>query len=318
MNRANILAAVSIVMFLAAFEQPAGGAVKAPDERDKPVVVVQIEDVARFYKIYDGADGNPTADQLQHDYLDQGTEGLHTFAQLRNITGIRIADTLTKTPKIYADAKRCIIVLPQARERIKIALSKLADIYPDAKFPSVTIAVGRGKPVGVGSPLSGVMIGLEALCGVTYFDSNVEDRFVHVVAHEYIHVQQVRALVDDDHPTVLEGSLIEGAAEFMAESISGGISDPGVWAEAKGRETKIETAFVPNEDRTDLSNWLYNGTMEKAGDLGYWVGYRIVKSYYQHATDKGQAIRDIVQMNDPKAFLAKSGWYPGINLGDSR
>jgi hypothetical protein len=36
------------------------------------------------------------------------------------------------------------------------------------------------------------MIGLEALCGVKYFDLNVEDRFVHVIAREYIHVQQVR------------------------------------------------------------------------------------------------------------------------------
>src|SRR5262245_66344075 len=31
-----------------------------------------------------------------------------------------------------------------------------------AKFPPVTIAVGRGKPVGVGSPVSGVMIGLRS------------------------------------------------------------------------------------------------------------------------------------------------------------
>jgi uncharacterized protein YjaZ len=46
---------------------------------------------------------------------------------------------------------------------------------------------------------------------------------------------------------------------------------------------------------------------------GYWVGYRIVKSY-QHASDKRQAFREILQMTDPKAFLAKSGWYPGIHL----
>jgi hypothetical protein len=41
---ANILAALRIVMLFAALEQPAGGTVKAPDERDRPVVV-QIEDV---------------------------------------------------------------------------------------------------------------------------------------------------------------------------------------------------------------------------------------------------------------------------------
>jgi hypothetical protein len=79
-------------------------------------------------------------------------------------------------------------------------------------------------------------------------------------------------------------------------------------------ETEIEIAFAPDEGKTDLSKWLYNGKIDKAGDLGYWVGYRIVKSYYQHAADKRQAIRDIFEMSDPKAFLARSGWHPGIVL----
>ena len=49
-------------------------------------------------------------------------------------------------------------------------------------------------------------------------------------------------------------------------------------------------------------------------DLGYWVGYRITKAYYQHTSDKRQALREILGMTDPKAFLARSGWYPGIRL----
>ena len=49
------------------------------------------------------------------------------------------------------------------------------------------------------------------------------------------------------------------------------------------------------------------------GDLGYWVGYRIVKSYYQHAADKRRAIRDILEMSDPKAFLAD----PALGIGAS-
>jgi hypothetical protein len=40
------------------------------------------------------------------------------------------------------------------------------------------------------------------------------------------------------------------------------------------------------------------------------VGYWIVKSYYQRAPDKHQALRDIFEMRDPKAFLATSGWHP--------
>jgi hypothetical protein len=273
--------------------------------------VIEIQDVARFYKVYDAADGHPSADQLQRDYIDPGSDGLHQFAKLRNFSGATIAANLTRHPEIYADAKQCLVVLPAVRRRLQGALRKLRQLYPEARFPPVTIAVGRGKPVGVGSPVSGVQIGLEALCATSFLNPNLEDRFVHVIAHEYVHVQQTQALVDDEHPTVLEGSLIEGAAEFAGELISGQVSYSQLAAMAKGREQEIESRFVPDEDKTDLSAWLYNSTPERPADLGYWVGYRIVKSYYQHSTDKRQALREILQMSDPKEFLAKSGWYPG-------
>ena len=109
-------------------------------------------------------------------------------------------------------------------------------------------------------------------------------------------------------------SLMEGAAEFMAELVSGSVANPGLRVEIKGQETEIETRFVADENKTDVSSWVYNGTLDKPGDLGYWVGYRIVKSYYQHAADKRRAIRDIIGMTDPKEFLASSGWHPGIGL----
>ncbi|HEY1710533.1 MAG TPA: DUF2268 domain-containing putative Zn-dependent protease [Rhizomicrobium sp.] len=275
---------------------------------------IHIEDVASFYRLYDATGGHPTADQLQHDYLDPGSNGLHDFAKIRHITGAAIAKNLEAHPEVYADAKRCMAVLPRVRERLKLALGKLRALYPQAISPPVTIAVGRGKPVGVGSPATGVQIGLEALCETNWLNPNVEDRFVHIIAHEYAHVQQVHALVDNDNPTVLEGSLIEGIAEFVGEMISGDIAYSQFRTSPPGNAKAIETAFVADEDKTDLSKWLYNGTAEKPGDLGYWVGYRIAKAYYQHATDKRRAFREILQMKDPKAFLAKSGWYPGIEL----
>jgi hypothetical protein len=275
---------------------------------------IQIEDVTRFYKVYDAAGGHPTADQLQHDYLDPGSDGLHHLAEARRVSGTAIAKNLAEHPEMYSEAKRCMAVLPRVRERLQVALLKLGQLYPEAKFPPVTIAVGRGKPVAIGSPVSGVQIGLESLCAVTWLNPNLEDRFVRVISHEYAHVQQARSLVDDEHPTVLEMSIIEGAAEFVAEQISGEVAYSQFSESTKGREKEIETEFVPDEDKTDISKWLYNSTLEKPGDLGYWVGYRIVKSYYQHAPDKQVAFREILQMTDPKAFLAKSGWYPGIQL----
>jgi hypothetical protein len=277
-----------------------------------PAVV--IEDVERFYRIYDDADGKPTAEQLQRDYLDPGSEGLHQFARVRRITGVSIADMLGKRPEVYADARRCMRVLPQVQQRLDRALGTLAELYPDAYLPPVTIAVGRGKPVGVGYPDTGLQIGLEALCALEWLNPDVEDRFVHVIAHEYAHVQLAPETADLEQPTVLEGSLSEGAAEFVAELTSGSTAYSHFDALTRGREKEIETAFESDMDKTDTSAWLDNSSMDKPGDLGYWVGYRIVKAYYQRASDKRQALRDIMRMEDPKALFAKSGWHPGIQL----
>jgi hypothetical protein len=280
-----------------------------------PAPRIVTEDVTRFYAIYDAARGHPTAEQLDRDYLAPGTQGLREFASLRNVTGARIAATIAARPEIYADARRCLAVLPAVTRRVTTALERLSTLYPEAKSAPVTLVVGRGKPVGITSP-SGVTMGLDALCAADFMDPNLEDRFVHTIAHEYGHVQQpaaVQALDNQPGATVLESSLMEGVAEFTAELISGSVGNYQHKAWTKGREAEIEAAFARDEGKTDLSMWLYNGPGDAAhpSDLGYWVGYRIVKAYYLHARDKHAALKEIFDMPDPKAFLAKSGWTPG-------
>ena len=311
MGRGAVVCALAFAM-LPALVQDASAA----DRAATVGAVVQTGDVVLFYRVYDKAGGHPTAEQLQHEYLDQGSEGLHLLARLRNVSGQRIADTLTKNPALYADAKRCMAVLPQARERLETALHTLGRLYADARFPPVTIAIGRGKPVAVGAPDTGIQVGLEALCATDWLNPDVEDRIVYVLAHEYVHVQQVRAqaMSEKERPTVLEISLIEGIAEFVGELTAGEVAYSRNAAAAAGHELEIETRFAADLDKTDLSDWAYNATPETPGDLGYWVGYRIAKAYYRNAPDKRQALREILEMDDAKAFLARSGWYPGIDL----
>lgn len=274
---------------------------------------IEVDDVYRFYRLYDATGGRPTAEQLQ-DYIDTGTPGLRVFAQERRTTGVRIAEAMAKTPETYVDARRCVEVLPRARQRLQVALDNLGRLYPEARFPPVTIAVGRGKPVGIGSPTTGVQIGLESLCATNYLNPDVEARFVHVIAHEFVHVQQAAELTDGKNLNVLQASLMEGAADFATELISGNVAYSHLTAIVAGREAQIESAFLGDMHKTDLSDWMGNGTAEKPGDFGYWVGYRIAKAYYQRAPDKRQAFREILELRDADAFLAASGWHPGIEL----
>jgi hypothetical protein len=279
--------------------------------RHTPGPVIETEDVALFYRVYDAAGGRPSAEQLQRDYLDAGSDGLRTFASLRRTTAARIAEAIARQPEIYEGARRCAETLPRVRQRLQSATRALVEHYPGARLPPVTLAIGRGRPVAVGSPLTGLQVGVEALCAADFLHADLEDRFVYVIAHEYAHVQQAPALAEREDLTVLEASLIEGAAEFIGELIAGDVAYAHLRAQTAGREAEIETAFAAEMDRTDLSNWLYNAGTHANPDLGYWVGYRIVRAYYDNAPDKRAAIREILQMTDARAFLAASGWRPG-------
>ena len=304
MRRITSSAAILCLTLLAA----AAPAAKGPE--------VHTEDVARFYRIYEAAGGHPSAEVLDRDYLAPGSQALHEFARLRNVTGERIAKTIETRPETYTGARRCLELLPAVKRRVAAALARLAALYPEARMAPVAIVVGRGRPVGITSP-SGVTVGLEALCAADFLNPDPEDRFVLTIAHEYGHIQQPAALqaLEPGQPgaTVLRMSLMEGVGEFAAELTAGGVGQHQHAAWTKGREREIEEAFVRDQDKTDLSAWLYNGpgTPEKPGDLGYWVGYRIVKAYYDRATDKHAALKAIFEMQDPKAFLARSGWRPG-------
>ncbi|MCW4462119.1 DUF2268 domain-containing protein [Sphingomonas sp. BT-65] len=278
---------------------------------------IRTADVDRFYALYDATAGKPSVAQIQRDYLDHASDGFAAFMRMRRITAESIAQRLAAQPDLYVKARGCASHLPVIRTRLAADLGKLRDLYPEARLPPVTVAVGRGKPAGVANA-DGVMIGLEALCAADFAVADPEDRFVHVIAHEYVHVQQAAAGSDTDTGmTVLQAALVEGGAEFIGELMSGAVGSQHLHRITRGREAAFEASFLDDLDKpAEGSRWLYNGlgTPEWPGDLGYWVGYRIAKAYYVRAKDKRAAVREIIALRDPKAFLAASGWRPGITL----
>jgi uncharacterized protein YjaZ len=92
--------------------------------------------------------------------------------------------------------------------------------------------------------------------------------------------------------------------------MSGHTANEQLQAWTKGREKEIEARFRADMDKSDLSGWLYNGmgSAEKPGDLGYWVGYRIAKAFYNRRPDKRIAVARLLEEPDPKVLLRESGW----------
>ena len=312
MRRTIPLAALAIALIAGAASRTSAQAPTEPKAR----VDIVTSDVDRFYALYDNPDIAAQPDDLAARYLADASPGLREFMVMRRITPERVAKALREKSHLYREARGCAQKLGNVRGRLTAATDQLATLYPAAIFPPITIALSRGAPVAAANG-KGLYVSLEALCAAKFMEADDEDRFVHVIAHEYVHAQQPLAQVEDRDETVLRAALIEGAAEFIAEQMSGSAAYTHLHRWAKGREKDLESAFLAEKDGKAVgSRWLYNqlGSEDWPGDLGYWVGYRVAKAHYQRASDKAKAIREIIEMDDPAAFLAKSGWTPGMKL----
>jgi hypothetical protein len=270
--------------------------------------------------------GAPPTD-AERAKLTQDTLGMGDRLAAWNIDA-----AVRRRPRFFAAIRANTLAIDTSRaikDSIRVYYRRLSVLYPDASFPPVYFVIGQLSSGGTTGP-SGQLIGAEmhGADGSTPVDelSDYErgvvgriDALPGLVAHELMHIQQAHAAERTDggsnprsKPTLLATSLEEGCASFVAWTVTG--EDPARAANSYGlaHEHDLWVEFQREMNGTDASNWLYQGgrSKDRPADLGYFVGARICGSYYAHAADKRQAIRDIFTMPDPAGFLARSGYAP--------
>src|SRR3546814_11249507 len=99
--------------------------------------------VDRFYALYDDPALAAQPEVVAARYLATPTPGLAEFMVMRRITPEKLAAALQKKPQVFADARGCAANLPEVRARLVAATDRLAQLYPAAKFPPITISLGR-------------------------------------------------------------------------------------------------------------------------------------------------------------------------------
>ena len=129
--------------------------------------------------------------------------------------------------------------------------------------------------------------------------------------HETIHFNQ--AFQDEDNITVLQGTITEGTADFIASLV---LPEPNIrqytdrWQYGCAHEAELAGRYIQDEDVTKMPPWMYdhNPNTGWPPDMGYWMGYRIDQSAYARAKDKVGALRRMLEVTDFKAFYLASGY----------
>jgi Predicted Zn-dependent protease (DUF2268) len=204
------------------------------------------------------------------------------------------------------------------KDSIHAAFRRMSALYPDAKYADVYFLIGRmssGGTTGHNSLLIGTeMNARDASTPMDDLDpwhraviGQVSD-LPHIVAHEMIHTLQGKR---GGPQTLLTAALNEGSADFLSELVSGKRIINPAYAYGDAHEAELWAKFKTQMDSAKTNDWLYQGDRTAPGvpaDLGYWMGYKISKAYYDKASDKKAAVREILLFKDATAFLQGSGY----------
>ena len=296
----------------------------------KAQTVFHTKDIGNFYQAFDSVqttnDKEKQIDFVQKIYLDNGSLGVK-YAINHSVDGGKIA-TAKHWAEFMINAKEYLIrirpyfkSLPSQMKILEPKFKYFKEQYPEFKDGNVYFVIGLGmfggRPEKEGPSL---FIGCEVLA------NEKPDWAVNIVLHEYVHTIQ-----KNSDNALLAHCLNEGACDFIAELINeknlreiypNGYIDFGyknekvVWKEFK--------KYITSNEKGKFFDWLYgikgrnlNGNQMK--DLGYFMGYKICKAYYDNATDKKQAIKEIIEMDvsseeKARAFLIKSSYVPKSDI----
>jgi len=322
MNMSRIISLTICLFFISTMSIAQSG---PPLNRDPATVKFVTSDIGNFWRAYDLAaketDKAKRVAIFQSEYLDKGSAGLKDFLRLRIKSAEDLVSAIDRMPKYYASIRPQTLQVAKMEKRMRGAFEKFKSIYPAAVFPDVYFLIGVTNSGGTTGP-SGLLIGTElySKAATSPLDElsprmrvvfSTVDKVPAIVAHESCHYNQNYSSAPENR-NLLGKALQEGSCDMIGELVSGDTINEHLKVYGRTHDAEIWRDFEANMYKPDISNWFYNAATAKdrPADLGYYVGYLITRAYYRNAKDKRQAIHDILNIQDARAFYEASGVRP--------
>lgn len=276
---------------------------------DASIISTDIVNFIEAYKLL-----NPESDSLailREYYFDKGSPGLKEYCNRHGLTPENLSSAIRNAPEAYAEIPYFLDSLSEFNEQVLKEFVKFGQKIPDAMYPPTYLLIGANRGIAQASPQGQLITVVRGL--------KKPDRLINVIIHELAHFQQARSLGFQTYVgtyskpnNMLDLILREGGAQFINYYlIRDNAEDYSQLKYFEDDEKALRDKFEKDLNKQDSSYWLWESLDQKDRPilLGYAVGYKIIKAYYEKAEDKEVAIQDILAITDAKEFLAKSG-YP--------
>jgi hypothetical protein len=297
--------------------------------RDKPADVRFVTaDIDRFWKAFDeAATSSDAEDVYERVYLKPGSAGLKDYFAATNQSAFSLAEAVSEHPKYYRAIRKNTLSIAKdssLQSKVRQHFEKIKSLYPAAKFQDVYFLIGALVSGGTTSA-NGLLIGteitardaatpVEELTDWLRANTGRLEDLPFLIVHEQVHtLQNVARGYADDEGTLLWKALQEGGADFVAALATGEKPRGAYFKFGLQNERATWEEFKDQMDGSDWDDWLYNAeaaSAERPADLGYFVGYRILESYYNRASNKQKALEAIIALKNAEQLLKDSGYAP--------
>lgn len=292
-------------------------------ENEKIVLTLDID---HFWEAFDDLKKaktyNDSINFMQTVYIDRATNGFKDFIKKWSITPETLIKSISKYPKFYNSVRENTYKVKNSVPDIQEIVDNFKSKYSNFKDKRICFFIGD---MNVGGTVSDdfLLIGTEITAATQYNDlselsssfrkifsdtNDINQKIKNTIAHEYVHTQQPDEYDKDAIICpLLYDSLQEGIADFVGEIISNIKLSSEMHKYGDKHEGELWKEFKNELCNVDSDNWLFNGNIkDKPSDLGYYIGYKIAEEYFKNAKNKNEAIKEMVEMNDPINFLQKS------------
>jgi len=253
-----------------------------------------------------------TLEVLQTLYFDRGSAGLKEYINRHQLSAELMRDSMRADPGRYARLPGFLENIATTEQMYRDLMQDFSKVLPNAMYPPTYLLVGANRGIGQAS-------GVGQLITVTRPVDDLK-KLKELMVHELAHFQQAMAMGLQKYaalystPKNLMGMCLrEGGAEFVTSLVLGDITQTGSLEFIEKDEVVMKSKFLQDLE-TDAQNreywlWAWAGQKEYPKLLGYAMGYKINKAYYEQPADKDAALQDILRMEDAAAFVTASGYF---------
>lgn len=282
-------------------------------------------DIDNFWEAYDllanSTDSADSIQTIQTHFLDRASPEFKKYLEARpNYTAKAYYYRINRHPKFWRTIRPLTLESKNVRAKVDEIFNHFKERYPEFSSPDICFGI---TPISSGGTTDNnlILIGTEiSAVNPKFVEINEIEGFYHdifensdgdlfkLITHEAVHTQQNLSNLDESN--LLELAIIEGGADFLAEQILNKPSLSKVITQyGDQNEQALKDEFFKdyqNKTKVNGTDWFYKYDSNRPADLGYYIGYKICKSYYDNSKDKEQAFSEILEVTDFESFLKKS------------